>query len=70
MEAFIICEETNGSAERVLAKYAIDHARAGGGGGREGGGRRERVSEEAAVEGVKRSGGCRVGADKAEALED
>lgn len=38
MEAFIICEETNGSAERVLAKYAIDHARAGGGGGREGGG--------------------------------
>lgn len=38
MEAFIICEETNGSAERVLAKYAIDHARAGGGGG--GGGRR------------------------------
>ena len=39
MEAFIICEETNGSAERVLAKYAIDHARAGGGGG---GGRRRR----------------------------
>lgn len=38
MEAFIICEETNGSAEQVLAKYAIDHARAGGGGGREGGG--------------------------------
>ena len=67
MEAFIICEETNGSAERVLAKYAIDHARAGGGGG---GGRRQRVSEEAAVEGAKRSGGCWVGADKAEALED